>query len=450
LTLLARYLEKVAVVADKGKGFFKMPEPINYLAQMPQVNLGERLLRGLQIGAGFAQLQEQQAAKQQADQRLQSYRTELESAFNQGTPKAFSRLMTMFPEHQAAIKPTFDQLSKELQDGEIAAALPVASALLSGNAKVAKDLIQARIDATPEGQDTRMLQSISDAIDRDPVTAKNYTLLTLSRIMSPEKFAETFSKLAETSRAEVSAPEEMRKKRAEAITAEAEAKFKEKQLIADLEKKAADLGLTKAQTGSAIAQTKKLGVETAKAVLELKASEATGGIDPEKKFTQEEKIRKEWQGRTKVYGELQGTYNNIQASSAAGTGAGDIALITGFMKMLDPGSVVRETEFATARDTAGLFAQLENRLQKAQNGQLLQPEQRKQYVSLAKQYLEAAQKKAEQEKKDLNAVVKNYKLNPENVFGVSQQAAPIPAPTPSAAQPSQDRINQLLNKYGSR
>jgi hypothetical protein len=183
-----------------------MPEPINYLAQMPQINLGERLLRGLQIGAGFAQLQEQQAAKQQAEQRLQSYRTELESAFNQGTPKAFSRLMTMFPEHQAAIKPTFEQLSKELQEGEIAAALPVASALLSGNSKVAKDLVQERINATPEGEDTRMLQSILDAIDRDPVTAKNYTLLTLSRIMSPDKFAETFSKLAETSRAEELAP----------------------------------------------------------------------------------------------------------------------------------------------------------------------------------------------------------------------------------------------------
>lgn len=431
-----------------------MVQPINYLAQMPQVDPARSLLEGLQIGAGISQLQQQQAAKQQAEQRLQSYRTELENAFSQGTPKAFSRLMTMFPEHQAAIKPTFEQLGKERQEGEIAAALPVASALLSGNSKVAKDLIQARIDATPEGQDASGLKALSSLIDADPATAKNYALMGLSQVMSPDKFAETFSKLAETSRAEVSAPEEMRKKRAEAVTAEAEAKFKEKQLIADLEKKAADLGLTKAQTGSAIAQTKKLGVETAKAVLELKASEATGGVDPEKKFTQEEKIRKEWQGRTKVYGELQGTYNNIQASSAAGTGAGDIALITGFMKMLDPGSVVRETEFATARDTAGLFAQLENRLQKAQNGQLLQPEQRKQYVSLAKQYLEAAQNKAEQEKKDLNAVVKNYKLNPENVFGVSQQvapqAAPIPAPTPSAAQPSQDRINQLLNKYGSR
>ena len=35
-------------------------------------------------------------------------------------------------------------------------------------------------------------------------------------------------------------------------------------------------------------------------------------------------------------------------------------MITGFMKMLDPGSVVRETEFATARDTAGLFERLTN------------------------------------------------------------------------------------------
>lgn len=395
---------------------------------MPQVDLGKSLLQGLQIGAGFAQLQEQQAAKQQAEQRLQSYRTELESAFSQGTPKAFSRLMTMFPEHQAAIKPTFEQLSKERQDGEIAAALPVASALLSGNAKVAKDLIEARIQAAPEGQDTSGLKALSSLIDADPTTAKNYALMVLSQVMSTDKFSETFGKLSETSRAEQLAPSKLKESQAKAETAATEAKFKEKQLIADLEKKAADLGLTKAQTGSAIAQTKKLGVETAKAVLELKASEATGGVDPEKKFTQEEKIRKEWQGRTKVYGELQGTYNNIQASSAAGTGAGDIALITGFMKMLDPGSVVRETEFATARDTAGLFAQLENRLQKAQNGQLLQPEQRKQYVSLAKQYLEAAQKKAEQEKKDLNAVVKNYKLNPENVFGVSQQAAPQAAP----------------------
>jgi hypothetical protein len=194
-----------------------MVQPINYLAQMPQVDITRSLLEGLQVGSAFKQMQEQQAAKQQVEQRLQAYRTELENAFNDGTPKAFSRLMTMFPEHQAAIKPTFDQLSKEHQQREISAALPVASALLSGNSKVAKDLLEMRIQATPEGEDASGLQYLSSLIDKDPTAAKNQSLMVLSQIMSPDKFAETFSKLSETSRAEELAPLEQAAKRREGI-----------------------------------------------------------------------------------------------------------------------------------------------------------------------------------------------------------------------------------------
>jgi hypothetical protein len=217
-------------------------------------------------------------------------------------------------------------------------------------------------------------------------------------------------------------------KEAEANAKGVEARYAEQAAKDAIKKRAADLGLTTAQTNQALATTKKLGTETAKAALELEALKATGGIDPEKKFTQEEKIRKEWQGRSKMYGELQGTFNTLQASASSANGPGDIALITGFMKMLDPGSVVRETEFATARDTAGLFTQLQNRLEKAQNGQLLSPQQRKEYVALSQKYLDSAKKKADQEKKDLGIVVKNYRLNPENVFG-AEQAPPPPLPT---------------------
>jgi hypothetical protein len=220
---------------------------------------------------------------------------------------------------------------------------------------------------------------------------------------------------------------------ADAQKAQVESKFAEQLTLADLKKKAADLGLTSAQTGSALAQTRKLNSEIAKAALELEVLKANGGVDPEKKFTQEEKIRKEWQGRSKMYSELQGTFNTLQASANSANGPGDIALITGFMKMLDPGSVVRETEFATARDTAGLFTQLQNRLEKAQNGQLLSPQQRREYVALSQKYLDSAQTKANQEKKDLGIVVKNYRLNPENVFGSEQPAAPPPAPLPASA-----------------
>ena len=213
--------------------------------------------------------------------------------------------------------------------------------------------------------------------------------------------------------------------KAQAQKAVVDAKYAEQIKLQELKKKAADLGLTQAQTGSALAQTKKLGVETARAALELEALKATGGIDPAKAFEQEEKIRREFQARTKVYSELGTTFSNLQASAQAKTGPGDIALITGFMKMLDPGSVVRETEFATARDTAGLFDRLSNQAQKLQSGQIfaLDSKQRQEYVSLAKQYLDAAQKKAADDKKALGVVVKNYRLNPDNVFGPEPTSA---------------------------
>jgi hypothetical protein len=434
-----------------------MPAPYDY--SLSGTNPGEALLSGLKLGSAFADVAARREAEQfkmQQQQSLANAMNTLSDKIKSGTATEadFGQFALFAPKDQAeASQKVWESMSKERQQGMLSFGSQVMAALGSQNPQIGIDLLNERAQAERNSGNENQAQAYERSAklaELDPTGAISIVGGLIKGLPGGDKAIESYLKIKQEQRAQQLAPSQLKESQAKAETAATEAKFKEKQIIADLEKKAADLGLTKAQTGSAIAQTKKLGVETAKAILELKASEATGGIDPEKKFTQEEKIRKEWQGRTKVYGELQGTYNNIQASSAAGTGAGDIALITGFMKMLDPGSVVRETEFATARDTAGLFTQLENRLQKAQNGQLLQPEQRKQYVSLAKQYLEAAQKKAEQEKKDLNAVVKNYKLNPENIFGVSQQAAPIPAPTPSAEQPSQDRINQLLNKYGSR
>jgi hypothetical protein len=170
------------------------------------------------------------------------------------------------------------------------------------------------------------------------------------------------------------------------------------------------------------AETRKLGTEIQKATLELEGLKATGGVDPEKKFANEAKLREEYQKRIKLYTELDGNYAKIVESSKAKTGPGDIALITSFMKMLDEGGVVRETDFAIARDTTGLFGQLQNQAQKFKDGKIfaLDSKQRQEYVNLSKQYLNAAKKKADREKEDLGIVVKNYKLNPENVFGAER------------------------------
>jgi hypothetical protein len=228
---------------------------------------------------------------------------------------------------------------------------------------------------------------------------------------------------------------------ANAARAQVQADYEERQQKADLDKKAQELGLTAAQKNKVFAETSKLSSETKKIALELAALEASGGVDPSKKFDQEEKLRKEFTARTKVFNELDSTFSNLKASEQAGTGPGDIALITGFMKMLDPGSVVRETEFATARDTAGLFTRLENSLQRLQNGEFLKPPQRQEYINLAKQYYDAAKQKANIEKQSIAKVVTNYKLNPDNVFGV--EAAPV---APGAAGAGQRNITQSFSQ----
>ena len=409
-----------------------MVAPIDYTTQV--ADPFAQAAQGVKLGAGMAELQLLEQQRQQALQQQQRLAQAQAEFFSKTKPTMRDALQyaSLLPKDQAdAIRPYIENFSKEQQQGVLKTNTQILSALEFDPPTGIKMLRQYAAAQRGSGdvQEADLYDRLADAAE-DPAKGPAMAFQALTRVTSNIPGAKDMFEAAEKALA-TRREEELRKPRlekaeGEAQQAKAKGEFATRQEIADLEKKAADLGLTKAQTGSALAQTKKLNTEIARAALELEALKASGGVDPEKKFTQEEKIRKEWQGRSKVYGELQGTFSNIEASSNAGTGAGDIALITGFMKMLDPGSVVRETEFATARDTAGLFTQLENRLQKAKDGQLLKPDQRKQYVDLAKKYLEAAQKKADQEKKDLGVVVKNYKLNPENVFGAERSPADVP------------------------
>jgi len=444
-----------------------MVQPINYMEAMPQVDLGQSLLEGLRLGSTISDIQQKQAArqqemlaKQQAEQRLRSYRGELESAFTQGTPQAFSRLMTLFPEHQAAIKPQFDQLSKDRQQGEISAALPVASALLSGNAKVAKDLIESRIKATPEGQDIGGLQELSKLIDVDPQTARNYTLMGLSRVMAPDKFAETFGKLAEAGRAEAMAPITLRKETEDVVSKELENKFKP-------EKIAADLGLTKAQTEqakAAVAASRaaaaKSGAEASRAQAEARQMGA-GVIPPDKRPEAEAKFRKEYSDQTKGYQEVKSAYGRILAVSDPKSpneeAAADLALIFNFMKMQDPGSTINSGEFANAQNAAGVPDRIKNMYNKLITGGRLNPSQRNAFKGQAKNLYEVAGQNEAIVRKGIERISTGYGLKTENIFYTPTEVAPtapaaVPAatPTPAAPQPAQNRIDQLLKKYGPR
>lgn len=61
------------------------------------------------------------------------------------------------------------------------------------------------------------------------------------------------------------------------------------------------------------------------------------------------------------------------------TAQDDIAMIFSFMRALDPNSVVREGEFATAQNSAGVPEQVRNYFNRALNGERLSPEQRRSF-----------------------------------------------------------------------
>ena len=449
--------------------------PINYSVDVQSPF--EAALSGFKIGAAGAEAQ----AKTQALEQAKTAQTELTTLFN--NPKAtatdFARVSSMLPKDQAeSVRKSFELMSTSQQQNRLQQSGQVYAAMKSGQLDIAKTLLQQQADAFRTGgkeQEAKATETYLQLVDMNPTGAQTTIGLMMATLPGGKELLENVDKTLSTGRAEAlaqptlnkavadadkavsdaqtalataaNAPDkalaEAKLATANAQKAQVDAKYAERVAIADLENKASQLGLSKAQTGSALAQTKKLGYESQKAGLELEALKASGGLDPVKSFEQEEKLRKEYQGRTKVYGELGTTYQNMQSSAAAKTGPGDIALITGFMKMLDPGSVVRETEFATARDTAGLYERLKNQATKLESGQLLglDSKQRNEYVNLAKQYLDSSQKKAGEDKTALGVVVKNYKLNPDNVFGPAPKAAPVPGRAPNL--PGADRTVEV-------
>jgi hypothetical protein len=89
-----------------------------------------------------------------------------------------------------------------------------------------------------------------------------------------------------------------------------------------------------------------------------------------------DELRKELQNQ-QVYKDAQvvaAAYGKIKGASP--TAAGDMGLVFGFMKILDPTSAVRETEYANAQNAGGVPEKVRNAYNKVLSGEFLTPEQR--------------------------------------------------------------------------
>ena len=140
----------------------------------------------------------------------------------------------------------------------------------------------------------------------------------------------------------------------------------------------------------------KLTPEQQKTYLQLKSAGApktvldmTGG---QKGFDNEMGLKKAFSAEPvyKAFGEMQSAYGQITDSLKSASPAGDLAAATKFMKLLDPGSVVRESELGMAMAATSAFDRAKNYAQMRIDGTKLTEDQRKDFQTLSNQLFTTA------------------------------------------------------------
>jgi hypothetical protein len=153
-----------------------------------------------------------------------------------------------------------------------------------------------------------------------------------------------------------------------------------------------------------------------------------------------EDLRKEFQN-LQTYKNTQTiaeSYGKIRGTSE--TGPGDVSLIYSYMRMVDPGSTVREGEFATAANAGGIPDRIVGWYNRALRGEKLPPDIRVQFKAEAKKLLEAQASRYEESAKPYRRLAEQAGVNPSDVIldlglqgllGADQSPATPAAPTGS-------------------
>lgn len=159
----------------------------------------------------------------------------------------------------------------------------------------------------------------------------------------------------------------------------------------------------------------------------LREMEAGPFKDPKQLADVEEGMRKELSTLAKPFIEVRDAYRRIENVGQNPSPAGDIALIFNFMKMLDPGSTVREGEFATAQNAAGVPDQVVNLYNRIINGYRLNETQRDDFSGHARRLYKTQESQYNQTVQNFKDIAGRKGLDPRNII-LDQSSEPSVQP----------------------
>lgn len=134
-------------------------------------------------------------------------------------------------------------------------------------------------------------------------------------------------------------------------------------------------------------------------------------------------LRKEFNARQEVkdFRTIEAAFRNVQSAANNTSAAGDLSLIFAYMKILDPGSVVREQEFANAQNAAGVPDQIRNAYNKALNGERLNPRQRQDFLNQAGSLYQSRRQAYDGIANEYRSYAQDYGVNPDRVVRAEAQ-----------------------------
>ena len=159
------------------------------------------------------------------------------------------------------------------------------------------------------------------------------------------------------------------------------------------------------------------GIANPDYVLGQKAEEQETAVAAAKaaSYGSETTLRKEFLSQASEYQTVRDSYKRVLKSTEDPTPAGDLSLIFNYMKMLDPGSVVRESEFQTAASAGSYGDRIQAAVQRGLSGERLTEDMRADFLNKSEALFDGMGEQHTKREETYRGIAVNNGLNPNMV-----------------------------------
>lgn len=190
-------------------------------------------------------------------------------------------------------------------------------------------------------------------------------------------------------------------------------------------------------------EVQKTQAEINKLNAETNSDARNNGHDPKTIFGNASQLRGEYLNNSKTFNEVKNGYERVSASTADPSPSGDLGIVFGFMKTVDPGSTVRESEQATVENARGVPESVRAKWNKILEGERLTAEQRNDFVGRSKKFYDQAGKSHQKMSQQYVEIAKRNKINPDDVIIDFSTTVPADRSSP-ATSPNAPASNQNI------